>query len=88
MKKTTNTDLKELLWQSIKDLPNENIKEILNFIAFTKSKVFKYEQSSTQNLDSNADEDLLLKLIELSEKDFNNNRITINEEFEKESMLW
>jgi len=47
---TTNNELKEQVWQNIKDLPEENIKEILNFIIYTKNNIYKYEQSATEEL--------------------------------------
>ncbi len=86
---TTNTNIKELMWQNIKDLPEENIQEILNFIIYTKNKTYKYEQSANQHYNTDVESaNLFRKLIEQSEKDYKEHKITINEEFEKEAMLW
>ncbi len=90
MEKTpTDKDLKELVWQNIKDLPEENIKEILNFIIYTKNNIYKYEQSASLHYNTDVESaNLFRKLIEQSEKDYKEHKITINEEFEKEAMLW
>ena len=39
----TSLQLKDFIWQNVKDLPQENVNEILNFIIFMRKKIYNPE---------------------------------------------
>ena len=39
----TSLQVKDFIWQNIKDLPQENVNEILNFIIYIRKKIYNPE---------------------------------------------
>ena len=39
----TSLQLKDFIWQNVKDLPQENVNEILNFIIYIRKKIYNPE---------------------------------------------